>query len=287
VANKIVHSYPSLKWVADYRDLWSQNHILAAKGIFRYVERNTEKRIIKRANHITTVSEPLAIELRTLTHNSVPVTVIYNGYEDGLLRKSSTPIEIKLPNQIRIVYTGTIYKGRRDPSPLLLSLVELEQEGKLKIGDVKVEFYGGANDNLSDIIHSCNAYNWVSVKGSVSYKESIRIQQTADFLLFLESNKKDAKGVLTGKLFEYIAANKPILGVGIDSSCVTGQLIEATKTGVVFGEDKEQIKKYLLSVRRNGIPLFFSPDWHAISQYSRDVQSRKMLAILVDEYNAR
>lgn len=284
-AGKIAVRHPKLKWIADYRDLWSQNHILSAKWLFKPLERFIEKRTIAKADYITTVSAPLAEDLCRFVRNRVPVSIIYNGYEGSHLRNlPASALHIQKP--LSIVYTGTIYKGRRDPSPLLIALNDLEAEGIIKEGDIKVEFYGNANDNLMSIVQLCGGEKWITIKGYVPYKEAIRVQQKADFLLFLESNKKDARGVLTGKLFEYLIANKPILGVGIDEQCATGQLIEATRTGLVFGEDKDKIKRYLRLVLTKGEVIHFNPDWKEINQYSRDAQSRKMLTILTNMNNA-
>ena len=287
VASEISAKHPELKWVADYRDLWSQNHILSARGIFKHFERLIEKRTISNAHHITTVSKPLADELLKFTDCKIPVSVIYNGYENAQFSAENIKPFQQISKPLTIVYTGTIYKGRRDPTPLLVALNELEQEGVINHGDIKVEFYGSTNHILSEIVECCKAEKWVIIKGHVPYKESIRIQQNSDFLLFLESNKKDARGVLTGKLFEYLIANKPILGVGIDEYCATGQMIEVTRTGYVFGESKDKIKDYFRSILVSEGISKFTPDWDAISQYSRDAQSEKMLSILTKECNAK
>lgn len=286
-AHEITLRFPELKWVADYRDLWSQNHILSARGVFKYVERGIEKRTISNACHLTTVSKPLADDLVTLTKGKIPVSVIYNGYESTHLYGMDGTSNKIFSKPLSIVYTGTIYKGRRDPTPLLVALSELEQEGVIKEGDIRVEFYGSTNHNLTEIVRLCGGEKWVSIKGYVPYKESIRIQKNADFLLFLESNKPDARGVLTGKVFEYLIANKPILGVGIDEHCATGQLIEATRTGFVFGERKEYIKAYFKSILESNSVNIHKPDWDVIRQYSREAQSKRMLSILTDACNAR
>jgi glycosyltransferase involved in cell wall biosynthesis len=237
-----------------------------------------ERRVVGCADCLTTVSIPLANDLASLFKGEKQVEVIYNGYE-------TIPPEFNTSDRIdtkvlRIVYTGTIYKDRRDPSPLFLALNQLESEGRLSPGDVIIDFYGGENANLAQIIHQHNAAKWANIKGFISYKESLNVQKKSDVLLFLESNKPEARGVLTGKIFEYITSGIPIWGIGIDGDCATGQLIRDTQTGVVLGNDVTKIKEAILSHMISSERKMIKPNIDVIKQYSRDNQSQKLLNII-------
>ena len=278
IASKIKRKFPEVKWIADYRDLWSQNHIMSAKCFFKIFEKMMERRVVGCADCLTTVSIPLANDLASLFKGEKQVEVIYNGYE-------TIPPEFNTSDRIdtkvlRIVYTGTIYKDRRDPSPLFLALNQLESEGRLSPGDVIIDFYGGENANLAQIIHQHNAAKWANIKGFISYKESLNVQKKSDVLLFLESNKPEARGVLTGKIFEYITSGIPIWGIGIDGDCATGQLIRDTQTGVVLGNDVTKIKEAILSHMISSERKMIKPNIDVIKQYSRDNQSQKLLNII-------
>lgn len=278
IAAAIVGKYPHIPWVADYRDLWSQRHIMTAKGPFRWIESYLERKTIKRASALTTVSKPLEEKLCELVKSKVPVSVIYNGYDTQIDPKRFEERR-KIQGSIQIVYTGTIYEGRSDPSPLFQAIGELFVEGVLEEGNIQVKFYGNRMANLNQIIERYNAFQWVELMGAVSHAESLRLQQDADFLLFLESNKPDARGVLTGKLFEYITTGKTILAVGVDEYCASAQVLMETQTGVVFNEDVALIKHYLKQVWMDKQEPMMSARFDMIEQYSRATQSQKMLEV--------
>lgn len=279
IAWKVKRKYPRIKWVADYRDLWSNNHIMAAKGIFHNIEQITERTVIAKADYITTVSEPLALDLAQLFKNKIPVSVVYNGY-DGSLDRAIVGATKKLNFPIQIVYTGTIYKGRRDPSSLFLALNELEKEGVIKEGDIRIDFYGTHTGNLEEIVKQCSATKWANIKGYISYAKSLEIQTQADFLLHLESNDVDARGVVTGKLFEYMITGNTILAIGVDMNCASAQVIEKSGTGVVFGTDQHLIKEFLRKVCLERVIPSRSPNIEVIASFARSEQAKNMLSII-------
>lgn len=273
-AARVIKKYPTIKWIADYRDLWSQNHILSGKGFYKRLEKWMETRAITYAHGLTTVSDILAEDLCQLVNNKIPVEVIYNGFDTKPQVKEKPETQNR---PLRIVYTGTIYKNRRDPSPLFQALNQLKAQGVIAAGDVKVEFYGNAFANLAEIIDLQKASEWVDLKGSLTYAAAIEVQANADLLLFLESNAPDARGVLTGKLFEYIVSGTPILAIGVDEFCATSKVIAETGTGIVLGNDTTKIKDYLSSCLNTNAKHKFKPDMEKINRFSRDQQALKML----------
>jgi glycosyltransferase involved in cell wall biosynthesis len=278
IANAVIKKYPAMPWIADYRDLWSQRHIMTAKGVFKWIERYIEKKTIKRASYLTTVSEPLADKLRELVKGKVPVSVIYNGYDSQLDPERFTTVSMER-RSMNIVYTGTIYEGRSDPSPLFQAITELESDGVLKEGDINISFYGNRMANLLQLMNQYKVHKWVELKGAVTHSEALLAQQQADFLLFLESNKPDARGVLTGKLFEYITTGKTILAIGVDEFCASAQVIRETQTGEVFSNDVNRIKNYVKQILIDKQEPARYPQLEMIAKYSRMEQSAKMLEI--------
>lgn len=279
IASSVIQKHRNIRWIADYRDLWSQRHIMTAKGIFKIVERYIEKRTVKSASHLTTVSQPLEAKLQELVNGKIPVSIVYNGYDSEL--DPSKFISGRMINQkMHIVYTGTIYEGRSDPSPLFQAIAELAAEDVITEEDITVSFYGNRMANLSQLVEKYKVSAWVELKGAVTHTESLLAQQNADFLLFLESNKPDARGVLTGKLFEYITTGKPILAVGVDAFCASAQVIRETDTGEVFSTDVIRIKNYLKQVWIDKRESLRSPKLDVIATYSRKQQSAKMMEII-------
>jgi hypothetical protein len=95
-------------------------------------------------------------------------------------------------------------------------------------------------------------------------------------LLLLESGKAEARGVLTGKLFEYLVSGTPILAVGIDRQNAAGELLESTGTGCC-STNADELKQLFLAATKSGKFDFFNPRIELITQYSRDKQAQLII----------
>ncbi len=281
VASKLKKRYPNTIWVADFRDLWAYNHLQSAKGFLGIYEKYKEKNTIKNADMLVTVSKPLTEEMKKQYKNKQVVT-IENGFDSEEFPNwkqnlKSTP---KLNGKMRITYAGTIYPQKRDPSLLFEACNELIEEGVIKKEQIMIDFYGNNIDELSQIIESnnFNRFGIINLNGFVSRTESLKAQKESDLLLFLEWNDSSARGVLTGKLFEYLVSGVPILGVGIDTNHIAGNLIETTKTGKVF-TNSDEIKSFLKLAFTKECLDFYNPDIQKIEKYSRDKQAKLLLDI--------
>ncbi len=268
-------------WIADYRDLWIEEHVYKGKWPFTLLETYLEKKYIGNySNIITIVSEPLANILRKKF--AVPVHVIENGYdEDDYKQKFSSYFnDVKK----RIVYTGTIYPGMRDPSPLFAAIDLIAKKNKTKnnrpMSDFEILFYGRQEDWLNNLIKKYNVEAWVKYMGRVGREDSLRIQNQADILLFLEWENGSVDGILTGKLFEYLAQRKPILGVGVTTRTSPGALIVKSGLGVAVGTDIQKIVSIIENFLDTGIPFNIHPREDVITKYTRRNQANKMLQLM-------
>ena len=89
----------------------------------------------------------------------------------------------------RIVYTGTIYAGKQDPSPLFAAIALLAKNGNLppnRLSDFEVLFFGSPNDWLNSLIHKYKVEPWVKHMGNVSRDDVLSITKQSDMLLFLD-----------------------------------------------------------------------------------------------------
>ena len=282
IAHKLKLKYPRTIWIADFRDLWAYNHISSAKGILGVLERRKEKKILSNADKIITVSEHLT-EIMKNVYKTKEVHTIENGFDPEEFpnwKKNLIPFP-KIDNKLTISYLGTIYPQKRDPSILFEAINELIEENIVDKNQVEINFYGNNEKPLEDIIvpNNYNRYNIINIKGFVSRKESIRIQKDSDLLLFLEWNDPSAKGVLTGKLFEYLVSGTPILAVGVSNKNAAGALIEKTNTGKLF-LNKEELKKELTNIFKKKEIGFYNPRIEEIEKFSRDKQVKKLISIM-------
>ena len=165
------------------------------------------------------------------------------------------------------MYTGTIYKNYRDPSPLFLALQKLGSQAE----KIRVLFYGPGLDFVNELAKQFGVHPFVEVHESVSHDESLRIQAQADVLLLLQWTDSREKGIYTGKLFEYIGACRPILSVGPTDN-EPSELIVNKGFGVALDKSDaiaSQLRKWIIQKHQNGIP---SLPVQAILPYSRASQ---------------
>lgn len=279
IANKLKTKHPNIKWIADFRDLWADNHLSSQNKMTMYFSKKKEKKILKNANVLTTVSQPLA---QTLINNypTKKIITVENGFDPDdypNINKKSLQPTIK-DKKIIITYTGIIYKGKRDPSPLFSAVNELIEENKIKKEFIEINFYGRSKEIINEIIitENYNRHGIIHNHDIIPKNQSIELQKNSDLLLLLEWNDPSAQGVLTGKVFEYIASGTPILGVGITNKTSAGKLLEDTGTGVSTTSVTE-IKEIILNAMTHQKFGFYKPNVEKILTYRRDDQARKML----------
>ena len=161
IANELKNKH-KIPWIADLRDLWTQNHSYLYGTIRKFFEEKLELKTLQSADTLATVSPVWAEELRTL-HGGKKTHTITNGFDPD---KKSTG-EIDLTSKFTITYTGQIYTGRQDSSKLLAALHELIPDGTMNPDGVEVRFYGPDNELLAKEIEEQELSNIVKQYGMV------------------------------------------------------------------------------------------------------------------------
>ena len=223
---------------------------------------------------LVTVSDPLAEVLRA--KYGLPTEVVLNGFdaEDFSSANAST----SCPEQLRIVYTGMIYEGRRDPAPLFEAIRRLGPAG----ANVRVEFYGRYLDVARQLAARYDIGDRVEIRGNVPYRESLTIQQSADILLLLLWDDPRERGVYTGKLFEYLGSRRPILTLGAKDN-VAAALVARRGAGYVSNDPSaiaRRLETWLEEKRERGGVA--APPSEARFGLSREDQTRRLERFLLD-----
>ncbi len=288
VANTLKKRHPSLFWVADFRDLWVENPITQAHGPFAWLENILENATVgKHANLLVTVSEPLADTLAA--RHRKPVLIVENGFdpeefpgwESQLL--STRFAAASRPKPRIISYTGTIYPQYRDPTPLFKAIKHLFQSGHLTKDDLRITFLGARLDRVLELARSEGVESCVLVEGHVSRPHALRVQAESSALLLLGDDQPQSRGVLTGKIFEYLVSGRPILAIGFAPDSSVDALLKNTGTGLNCGKDIARIASFLVELVQTGSWQGFRPQVDTIRQYSRAEQAKRLLDVVVQE----
>src|SRR5262249_49202009 len=149
---------------------------------------------------------------------------------------------------VSIVHMGSVYSGMRDPTPLFKAL-KLEN---LTTADVRIIFYGATQTAVLDLAKKTGVQGFVTVCPQVPHHRALEIQYTSDVLLLLQSPLDAAN--IPAKMFEYFAARRPILGIGVDDG-IPAKLIRERHAGL-YSSDPDalaaQLKAWVHEKRRTG-----------------------------------
>jgi glycosyltransferase involved in cell wall biosynthesis len=247
-------------WVADLRDpLTSHPH---RRGYESQLARVKEKAVggvgrlvASQANAIVAASDAIAEEARALDPKGKVVTIA-NGCDFD----DFAGLEHRASDRLRITHAGHFH-GKRDPKPFLRALADSG------LDDVVARFAGDFRATDREYAESLGLGDRLELLGEVSRRRSLELQRDSEALLLLipRSGGRE-KGVLTGKLFEYLAAERPILAA-VPPDGAAAELIRDTDAGVVVpSDDVDAMREALLDLHGrwtdgslDGTPL--SDEW--------------------------
>ncbi len=198
-------------WIAELRDRWADDPYEDPPRWRLAVDQWLERRVLTPATALVTVTEPWSEFYRR--KYGKPVATVYNGY-DPLDFDFDVQSEPQQPEQLVIGYTGHIYPGRRDPSPLFAALRLLGEDRRR----YRVVFHGSDPAQVLPFAERAGVLDLVEVRPSIPYKESLAFQSRADVLLLMQWNDPRDYGHCPAKFFEYLASLRPVLILGREDS---------------------------------------------------------------------
>jgi hypothetical protein len=200
-------------WVADYRDLWVNNPDYSAPFWRKPIDHWLEKRWLKSASGIVAVTPSMQRSLIDVVRPGCPVAMIPNGYDEADFFNKSQIHENE--GVVRIVHVGTFY-GQRSPDIFLKGVSKYLETNDKSSKKLKIKFVGNVGSRFSSSLQIFNNKwpNILEYNGFVHHDEAVAEILAADLLLLVIGGGVEARGVLTGKIFEYIRANRPILLLG-------------------------------------------------------------------------
>jgi glycosyltransferase involved in cell wall biosynthesis len=280
VASKLKRKF-GLPWVADFRDLWSQNHYYPYNKLRQFIDAKLEKKVLKYADGLVTISEPLAAQLKNI-HKDKVIKTITNGYDPRELKNSG------LANKFFLTYTGKLYYGKPDPEFLFVALRDLIDNSEISSENFLLRFYGAKLPWLENLILKYSLQDFVQQFGYTKREMIFEKQRESQALLLLNGTEAENFGVYTGKVFEYLAAQRPILYLGGVENDVISRLLQETNTGVRaqnIQEVKNVIRKWYSQFLKEGA-VSYEGKMQKINKYSHREMARKF-ADLLEEVSSK
>ena len=274
IAEKL-HQKNTVKWLADFRDPWSDlyynkdfNQLAFAKN----KNKRLEERILRNSDCILTVSNSLKEELEKTAKK---VEVITNGFDDEVLTNNL----INLDSKFSISYIGLL-PIQSNPKLLFTVLNELCIENPDFKKDLNINFIGDISDVIKEDIETNNLLENTNFISYVSHQEAIDYQKKAQVLLLLIPNVEKPEGILTGKLFEYLKAKRPILAIGPENGDLS-EILKSTNAGVVVGfNNKEKLRIEIRTLYQQYKTGSLKVNFKNIEQFHRKELTRSLSRIL-------
>ena len=144
------------------------------------------------------------------------------------------------------------YNGKRDPSILFDAINQLNNENKIDINKISINFYGDSG-NLEELSEKYNIKPAVHVRGKISHEEVLQNQMNSDVLLLVSWMNKNETMFIPGKVYEYMASKKPIYSIGYKEGSLK-DLIEKTNVGYHVSnvsDAKKAIYDYYIKYNNN------------------------------------
>lgn len=247
IAHELKKEY-DIPWIADLRDLWNLNPYINHTPIRNYFEKRLELKTFENVDILTTTTKLAKTTLKTL-HPEKRIESVVSGYDPDDFKNIK---QTKKSDKLTLMYAGSLYGGKRDPTILFDAISQLIGENKLEKDNIQIDFYGDTT-NLHELSQKYSLENIVKIHGKVTHEEVLKNQMNSDVLLLISWMDESEKMFIPGKVYEYIGSQKPILSIGYKEGSLK-ELINDTNIGYhvsTVNETKKAIYDYYLKYINN------------------------------------
>ena len=274
IAKKLKETFGTL-WMADFRDPWTDlyyNKDFFQLGFAKRKNKSLEEKVLKSADVVVTVGNELKKYFDRFNSN---VEVITNGFDDEVEHDE----EIELSQKFSLSYIGLLPKSSL-PTNLLMVIRRLIDENSDFKNDIELNFIGDIHESVSALIHELQLSNYTDFFGYVPHKEAIKHQKSAQVLLVLIPNVNGNKGIITGKVFEYMAANRPILALGPADGDLQTILNDNNAGTVIDYDDLDKIKSVIIDLYTKFKTQKLAITSKGVEKYHRRNLTKQLAAII-------
>lgn len=274
-----------LPWIPDFRDPWTKMYYLKYLPLTSPVRKRLlkmEQSVLDNASTVLAVTPLVQDDFRRRT--STPVAMITNGYdEDDFVG----PVESD--GLFNIVHTGLFAE---DGNPLTLWKVlgkKVAENPEFK-EKMRLRLVGKVDGAVMEAIEAEGLKDNVVNLGYKAHEVAVREQRAASLLILPLRNDPDYRPILPGKLFEYLAARRPILGIGQEDGAMARLLDEIALPGRIVSnwDNEERTRSFIDSVWSDYLEkgdTLLPPD--GIDRFSRRSLTKELSHLLESQVSSK
>ena len=263
----------NISWIADFRDPWTDIYYykdLLHTRLVKRIDKNKEREVLEKADKVIVVGKSLKENFYSKI-NQEKFVIITNGYDEEDFEEH----KYVRPEKFTITYTGTL-----SDQYSVAAFLKVCEAIKSKGIDFIIRFIGNVAESKLNEFKNAGLLENVEIVNYVSHQESIKYLYNSSVLLLVIPDFNGNKGILIGKLFEYLASGIPIVGIG-PADGDASEIIKDCKSGGMFDySNKTEFSEYLESLIKHWEDNKINePDYNEINNYSRKVLTSKLVEL--------
>lgn len=263
-----------VKWISDFRDPWTDIdyfHQLPLTDSSLKKHHKLEQEVLKNSDAVIVVGETMKQNYLPYNENSF---VVPNGFDVDTNKEKAA-----LDTKFSITHIG-LMNDDRNPSILWKVLSELIKEEANFRKDLNIKLIGKVSEECIQEINEYNLSACLELIDYVQHKEVLEYQRSSQVLLLAVNNVPSAKGIITGKIFEYLVSERPILAIGPKNGDLAKILADTNAGTIVDFKEKELLKTTIKTYYKDFIEGNLNVDSSNINQYHRRNLTKKLSEII-------
>lgn len=276
--------WSGVRLVTDFRDDWVGNpRHWYPTPLHRTLNQRLEKWVLEKSSVSTTINEHIrdSLQARNAVNGSIPdVRVLSQGFDPDDFSTGVTGVE--KTDKMRLVYSGVFYDVQT-PDVFLRALAALVKRRPEVKDRIEAVFVGLVPPYMERLVRELDIASLVHISGYIEHREVMNYLTDADVLWLTIGNRPGAEGISTGKLYEYMGARKPILGLVPDG--VARRTLEAYGASFIAEPDNlddvsTQIEVLFEHWESGTLPV---PDFDFINRFDR----KKITGVLATQFESQ
>ncbi len=240
---KTLKNTSQIPWIADFRDPWTAIDYFHQLPLTKASKRRhfqLEKEVVQTANAVVVVGKTMQKSYLKLNQNT---HVIYNGFDTSSEQEHS----VSLDKEFSLTHIG-LMNNDRNHLILWQVIAELSEENRGFKNDFKLKLIGKVAPEVRRSIKEFGLEDLVEIIDYVPHSQVLEYQERSQVLLLSVNNVPSAKGILTGKIFEYLNANRPIVALAPTDGDLAAVLSDCNAGACIGFKDKIALKERLLDL---------------------------------------
>ena len=272
-----------LPWVADFRDPMAQDGYPADPAVWRSFKAIEELAITRAAACVFTTAGAARGYAGRYPDAAKRIDVIENGYDEesfAALAVKSPSTGALNPGKLTLLHSGIVYPSERDPTQLFAAIASLLEKGNAQRGQVCIRFrapvHGGM---LNDLARQFGVQDVIEVCPPLPYKDALAEMMRADGLLLMQAANCNEQ--IPAKLYEYLRAGRPILGLTDPQGDTARALRQAGIHSIAPLDAKGEIEALLVSfINEPDRRKDWVPQAEAVRHASRQARAIELASLL-------